>query len=684
MMKKLKKLLLLGVLATSVGFGTSVYAEESTTPSVDKFTENVYQEHTQGMTNEQMLADNIFVSDPDNIMTTEQQLEIYKLNKNVLENLKDKPQLVVIIREDIEGYGSIQEFANSEFKRLGVGQKGIDNGMLFALKVDKKNNYASREYWFETGYGMEGYIPDSSKDRLMNDTAKGYFKENNIGQGIVTFATNVSDRLIHTDLGDNQDKVDSLLKEQQDKEDWDAGVQRLKTFFWYVLMAILIIFIVFMTVQGIRYYLKQAFDKKLAKTKQILLDKKYDNGGLMTRTLANFDFKKEPKLFKGVLVNNLLVKTYEKEFEKDINQTLSHLPFFETVYQKTTLDYTNLQATRDMITETISKQSEQIVTIAEKSLVTMQQTVLKEPIALGKTISYDIVPPIKKNFINTVKKDLEFYATYSEQSFIDAFSEKLNKYGKVVVVKSAEKELSSIFNDEYQLNKFLNKYDNLYLSLLNDSWETVRQDAIAYKQEFEHMLADFDSEYKRDLTQLINQKGFDSGHYLLEKVNTVNTRYNYYHNISIQEMYQVLLTTCYNECLRYNINKPSFRYRPYRISSFDSYFSNEFKQSWFETKPTSDLNRIISELVSKYEKMLDADHKKELRDIEEEEERKREGERRRRKREEEEEEERRRQASYSSSSFSSSSSSSFDSGSSSSFGGGSSGGGGFGGVKYPL
>lgn len=55
--------------------------------------------------------------------------------------------------------------------------------LVFAVK--------ERKYFFATGYGAEGIIPDSSKSRLVTDTVKSLWKNNQFSEGIVEFSKNV-------------------------------------------------------------------------------------------------------------------------------------------------------------------------------------------------------------------------------------------------------------------------------------------------------------------------------------------------------------------------------------------------------------------------------------------------------------------------------------------------------------
>ena len=99
----------------------------------------------------------------------------------VLENLEEQTQVAIVIvaLRSMEG-GQINEFATSLYERWGIGASGKDEGalVLFALK--------ERKIWIETGYGLEGLLPDSKCGRILDDHVIPYFRADKYGEGLVS------------------------------------------------------------------------------------------------------------------------------------------------------------------------------------------------------------------------------------------------------------------------------------------------------------------------------------------------------------------------------------------------------------------------------------------------------------------------------------------------------------------
>jgi len=72
----------------------------------------------------------------------------------------DRPQVITILPASLGGT-DIESYAQEVFKAWKIGQKGKDNGVLIVLAPNDK------KIRIETGYGVEGFIPDSvAKDIL--------------------------------------------------------------------------------------------------------------------------------------------------------------------------------------------------------------------------------------------------------------------------------------------------------------------------------------------------------------------------------------------------------------------------------------------------------------------------------------------------------------------------------------
>lgn len=65
------------------------------------------------------------------------------------------------------------------FQRWGLGQKGKDNGLLMLVAVDE------HEVRFETGYGLEGTLPDGLESRIVRTEMVPRFRSGDFAGGIV-------------------------------------------------------------------------------------------------------------------------------------------------------------------------------------------------------------------------------------------------------------------------------------------------------------------------------------------------------------------------------------------------------------------------------------------------------------------------------------------------------------------
>jgi uncharacterized protein len=62
------------------------------------------------------------------------------------------------------------EYKVKVFETWGIGKKGEDNGLLLLLAIEE------REAWFETGYGLEGILPDGLEARIVREEMSPRFR----------------------------------------------------------------------------------------------------------------------------------------------------------------------------------------------------------------------------------------------------------------------------------------------------------------------------------------------------------------------------------------------------------------------------------------------------------------------------------------------------------------------------
>ncbi len=117
------------------------------------------------------------------------------LNRYLLElEQKTTAQMVILTINSLEG-GSIDELSlNVAHDRWKLGQKGKDNGLLLLVSLQ------DRKYRFETGYGLEGLLPDSLLGSIGRQYLVPYFKQGDYSKGI-TAASLVVINTIASDSG---------------------------------------------------------------------------------------------------------------------------------------------------------------------------------------------------------------------------------------------------------------------------------------------------------------------------------------------------------------------------------------------------------------------------------------------------------------------------------------------------
>ena len=101
--------------------------------------------------------------------------------------------VVVVTMPDIGG-ADYNEYANRIYNAWGVGKKGEDKGVLIFLTVKE------RKMRIETGYGVEGILPDGLVGEIRDRYMVPYLKEDKFGEGLYAGALAVS-RIIAKDAG---------------------------------------------------------------------------------------------------------------------------------------------------------------------------------------------------------------------------------------------------------------------------------------------------------------------------------------------------------------------------------------------------------------------------------------------------------------------------------------------------
>ena len=117
-----------------------------------------------------------YLSDPANFLNSG---ETARLNA-LMADLEDSTtaQVAVVVLPSI-GEDNPKEFATALFNHWGIGQKETDNGLLVLVVMDQRRTE------FETGYGLEGVLPDALCYRIGMQELVPYFQQKQYGQGLI-------------------------------------------------------------------------------------------------------------------------------------------------------------------------------------------------------------------------------------------------------------------------------------------------------------------------------------------------------------------------------------------------------------------------------------------------------------------------------------------------------------------
>jgi uncharacterized protein len=116
---------------------------------------------------------------------------------------KTGAELAVVTVQTFAPYGSIEEYATSLFNSWGLGQAGQDNGVLLILAREE------RKVKIETGYGLEGAIPDSMAGRILDNAVLPLLKKDNFSGGLLQGAQAIA-AVVAKDKGLSAEEIEQI------------------------------------------------------------------------------------------------------------------------------------------------------------------------------------------------------------------------------------------------------------------------------------------------------------------------------------------------------------------------------------------------------------------------------------------------------------------------------------------
>lgn len=99
---------------------------------------------------------------------------------------KTTAQIAVVTLSTVKPL-TIEQYAVELFERWGIGQKGKDNGVLILMAVSDK------KVRIETGYGLEGALPDAVCNQIIYQVMIPEFKKGDFDKGLLRGMIAVAD-----------------------------------------------------------------------------------------------------------------------------------------------------------------------------------------------------------------------------------------------------------------------------------------------------------------------------------------------------------------------------------------------------------------------------------------------------------------------------------------------------------
>ena len=118
-----------------------------------------------------------YVSDPAGIITFEQRQTLNSMIRQLEDN--STAQIAVVVLPSI-GQQVPKDFATRLFNTWGIGQAENDNGLLLLIVMDQRRSE------IETGYGLEGVLPDVICYRVLLDELVPNFQKEAYGTGLIS------------------------------------------------------------------------------------------------------------------------------------------------------------------------------------------------------------------------------------------------------------------------------------------------------------------------------------------------------------------------------------------------------------------------------------------------------------------------------------------------------------------
>ncbi len=152
------------------------------------------------------------VNDFAHVLPSDHAIQLDRLSKELLE--KTGTSLVVVTLPDLGG-SDIESYATQLYENWGIGKKGEDKGILILLATHE------RRVRIETGYGVEGELPDGLVGQILDTYALPWLRKGDYGRGVVAAAVATA-QVVAQNAGVQLTGTYALGKPRRTSQSWRA------------------------------------------------------------------------------------------------------------------------------------------------------------------------------------------------------------------------------------------------------------------------------------------------------------------------------------------------------------------------------------------------------------------------------------------------------------------------------
>lgn len=144
------------------------------------------QSTAAGVAADKLILNNPVV-DQANILNPQQKLRLETQLKSIYQQGLAQAAVVIV---PTTGNLPIFDYSLQVAEEWGLGEADTDDGLLILVAVN------DRDMYIQSGYGLEGVLPDAALSRIIREDITPYFKQNDYASGLLAGISRIEERLI--------------------------------------------------------------------------------------------------------------------------------------------------------------------------------------------------------------------------------------------------------------------------------------------------------------------------------------------------------------------------------------------------------------------------------------------------------------------------------------------------------